>query len=276
MYISGRGFGILFILAGSTLYTYTKDREQRVKEAIASHGKSKSMESPIQQQSRSFMIPSGSSEKSHGISSAHNSPVLSSSSTFENTYALDPHSRSSTMNLGINVGLANNALLDSLASSGSDSAAPIPSPKTPRSLTNRHGTIANLTPPESGSVVFTPNERQKDKPTHFSKRHDSGFMHADSSPPRRSSFDSRSISASSSAGSTSFLQFSSSPKRPGHQQNGHSYQYKSSFSGGNDEPAITVHHSKSHSVADLQDVYIDFSSSTSRPNKQQQKEEKLY
>lgn len=36
---SGRGFGILFILLGSTVYTYVKDRESRAREAIASHGR---------------------------------------------------------------------------------------------------------------------------------------------------------------------------------------------------------------------------------------------
>jgi hypothetical protein len=36
---SGRGFGILFILLGSTLYTYAKEQEQRTKEAIASYGR---------------------------------------------------------------------------------------------------------------------------------------------------------------------------------------------------------------------------------------------
>ena len=36
----GRGFGIFFILLGSTVYTWTKEREHRAREAIASHGRS--------------------------------------------------------------------------------------------------------------------------------------------------------------------------------------------------------------------------------------------
>ena len=42
---SGRGFGISFILLGSTLYTWAKEREQRAREAVASHGRPTSLSS---------------------------------------------------------------------------------------------------------------------------------------------------------------------------------------------------------------------------------------
>lgn len=138
---TGRGAGIAFILLGSTLYTYIKDREQRQKEQIASHGR----ESPALSISTtsSSIVFNKYNEKPHGISSAHNSPVLSSSSTFESISSLDPHSRSSTMSLNVNVALANSAL----TSPGST----IPSPRTPRSLMNRQSSC-HLTPPDATSL----------------------------------------------------------------------------------------------------------------------------
>jgi hypothetical protein len=219
---SGRGFGILFILLGSTLYTYIKDREQRQKEQIASHGRA----SPALSVSTSIRF---ANEKSHGISSAHNSPVLSSSSTFESISSLDPHSRSSTMSLGINTTLANSA------SSGST----IPSPRTPHSLSNRQ-TSCNMTPPDA---IISEAEKV------------GGLSEGQYSPHRRLSYDGRTVS------SGTFLH-STPPKRPGHQQNGRSYQGPRSVS--------TTAHEKSFSVTDLQDVLIAPSRLT------RQKDEKVY
>lgn len=43
MNLSGRGAGIFFILLGSTMYTYVKDREQRAKEGTAMRGRHQSL-----------------------------------------------------------------------------------------------------------------------------------------------------------------------------------------------------------------------------------------
>lgn len=221
---SGRGFGILFILLGSTLYTYVKDLEQRQKEQIASHGRDSPALSCSTSSSRSLY-----DEKPRGISSAHNSPVLSSSSTFESISSLDSHSRSSTMNLGVNVGLAN-----------STSGSTIPSPRTPNSLLNRQ-INCNITPPER--IPLSDSERKM------------GLSQPSDSPRRGLSFDTRTVSSTSSLHSTS-------SKRAGHQQNGRSFQGSRSGNSGT--------HEKSASVTDLQDVLI-------APSKQSRhKEGKVY
>lgn len=182
---SGRGFGILFILLGSTLYTYIKDLEQRKKEQIASHGR----DSPALTCSTSSNL---FDEKPRGISSAHNSPVLSSSSTFESVLSHDPHSRSSEISLGVNAALAN-----------SQYGSSIPSPRTPTSLLSRQ-TSCNVTPPDRNTL-------EADRTTGL-------WQGPDVSPKRRSSFDSRIVPPVA-------LSYSAPPRRPGHhQQNGQSYQ----------------------------------------------------
>lgn len=196
---SGRGFGILFILLGSTLYTYVKDLEQRQKEQIASHGR----DSPALSCSTSSKFLD---EKPHGISSAHNSPVLSSSSTFESISSLDPHSRSSTMSLGVNIGLAN-----------SSTGTTIPSPRTPNSLLNRQ-ISCNITPPER--IPFD-SERKI------------GLSQSTESPQRRLSFDSRTSHSNA-------LLHSTPPKRIGHEQNGRSFQGPRSGSSVTHEKSLSV------------------------------------
>lgn len=246
---SGRGFGILFILLGSTLYTYIKDREQRKKDQIAAHGR----ESPALTSSTSLKFQFSSSEKQpQGLSSAHNSPVLSSSSTFDSFTSMERdsdsistgttghlHSRSSTMSLGINVGLANSA-----ASSGST----ISSPRTPRSLLNR-STIASqhLTPPDMVERGIS-----------------AAIAVSEQSPNRRLSYDSRTSS------NVALLHSTPSKKvNQHHQQNGRSYQ------GSRGSVSASNGHDRAFSLTDLQDVLISAGNSSSS-KQTKYKEEKMY
>ena len=134
---SGRGSGILFILLGSTLYTYVKDRESRALSAplikpapIITNRSLYSL--PPMQQARAYQHP-GQSHAHHqpqpryddeptASTSAHNSPVLASSA---NGMFAGPAAR-----LGVlNVGLANSSARDG-AANGAGSG--LPSPRTPR------------------------------------------------------------------------------------------------------------------------------------------------
>lgn len=245
---SGRGFGILFILLGSTLYTYIKDREQRKKDQIAAHGR----ESPALTSSTSLKFQSSSEKQPQGLSSAHNSPVLSSSSTFDSFTSMerdsdsistgttgDLHSSISTMSLGINVGLANSA-----ASSGST----IPSPRTPRSLLNR-STIASqhLTPPDMVERGIS-----------------AAIAVSEQSPNRRLSYDSRTSS------NVALLHSTPSKKvKQHHQQNGRSYQ------GSRGSVTASNGHDKAFSLTDLQDVLISAGNNSSS-KQTRYKEEKMY
>ena len=206
---SGRGSGILFILLGSTLYTYVKDRESRAPSAPFSKPApiitNRALYSlPPMQQARSYqgqshphMQPQGRyDDEPTASTSAHNSPVLASSA---NGMFSGPAAR-----LGVlNVGLANSSARDGAVNGNGNGAwSGLPSPRTPRQqvgaqqqahLGPGHGTYAVETPgsdvhtgaagPGPTGVRLSPgNQTPSRRLSYDGRRTDSGYSHGLHSP----------------------------------------------------------------------------------------------
>lgn len=214
---AGRGSGILFILLGSTLYTYVKDRESRAPSAPSNKSApiitNRALYSlPPMQQARSYqgqshphMQPQGRyDDEPTASTSAHNSPVLASSAS---GMFSGPAAR-----LGVlNVGLANSSARDGAVNgNGSGAGSGLPSPRTPRQQVGAqqqahfgpgHGTYAVETPgsgaragaqasePGAGAgpgptgVRLSPgNQTPSRRLSYDGRRTDSGFSHGLHSP----------------------------------------------------------------------------------------------
>lgn len=183
-------------------------------------------------------------EKPLGISSAHNSPVLSSCSAFEGP-AYDPHSRSSTLNLGINIGLAN----------GSSPISGIPSPRTPRSFLERRHQVQQIQHQQYLRPVSPPDELSNISTGSFFSPPDvrqTNTIH-EQSPGRRLSYDSRNVEiAGASAHGT--------PTRQPSQTNGRSISPNESGTRShhlsNGSRSASQNHNTSYSATDLQDILV--------------------
>lgn len=132
--LSGRAFGIFFILLGSTVYTYVKDRETRAREAIASHGRPAPILVSASGSSRSFA--------SHGVTI---------------TPPVSPPTK-----LGIDAALANSVRSDRSQDSGiGDLEVGLSGLQTPsKSICSAGGVdLHRLSPSATGATPRTPSRR---------------------------------------------------------------------------------------------------------------------
>lgn len=222
---AGRGFGIFFILLGSTVYTYIKDREARAREAIASHGRP----SPPVLQSHQFQY-----QEDQARTSAHNSPVLSSKERMSGP----------TARLGINTSLANMPSSSSSSASAFRESGNLPSPRTPRGGNAGLGlgqpSHLALLGPHTLSPNHLPHQRNVSSPNGL--------------PSRRLSYDGRGEHMSSESQEGSL--YNPEPSLLGNSSSSQSIQFATPKAASSKGKPAKQNHGKSLSVSDLKDILI--------------------